>query len=121
MLRSNVTVEIALLRETELANGASELRIDTALVVPVSPERSQDGVDAIAVGTHELLPSLSPFVRRFLRTFHASQRLFVALVKPVTRQGRLKGERLVAVGTEILSRAPTSNFRLLIFLQAHRT
>lgn len=55
MLRSHVTVQVALLREFALTDRAGELGLHAALVLLMPPERREEGVDAIAVGAGVLL------------------------------------------------------------------
>lgn len=56
MLRSHVTVEIALLREPTSADGTDELGLHAALILLMTPQRREKGVNAIALGARVFLP-----------------------------------------------------------------
>lgn len=51
MFRSYVTVQIALLREFAFADRTGELGLHAALVLLMPPQRREEGVGAIALGT----------------------------------------------------------------------
>lgn len=117
MLGSNVSVEVALLREPGLADGARELGLDAALVVPVPPERRENRVDAIAIGAAVLLlppPLRLPLLDGLLRRL----RTFVALEDPVAGQRGHQREISVAIGAKVFPGAPAVYLALLV-LERH--
>lgn len=118
MHRSDVSIEITLLGESKATNRANEFRLDAALVVPVSPERREHGVDLVAIGAKVLFLLPFPFLRNgILRRLLDRQRLIAALEHPVTGQRGLQRERSLAIGAQVLSRSPT--ILPLIVIQRH--
>lgn len=59
MFRSNVSIEVGLLREFGLANGTTEFGLDAALVVPMSPKRRAQLVATTAIRASMLFLSSS--------------------------------------------------------------
>lgn len=117
VLSPDVSIEVALLRELRVANGADKSRLDAALVVPVPPEGREDRVLAVAIGTSVFLPPPSVAVR--LRVGLLRRGLFAALERPVTRQGRHQREISVAVYANVLPGRPSASHAHLV-PQGHR-
>lgn len=119
MLSPNVSIEVTLLRELRVANGADKFRLNATLVVLVPPEGCENRVLAVAIGTSVFL--LPPFVTLNLRIGLLLRcGLFAALVSPVTRQGRHQREISVAVWANVLPRYPPASHAHLV-PQGHRT
>lgn len=55
MFRSHMALQIALLSKTALADGAGKLWLYAALVLLVSPEGCEEGVDTFAAKAHMFL------------------------------------------------------------------
>lgn len=123
MLGSNVSIEIALLRESELANGASEFRLDAALVIPVPPKRGENRVHAVAIRAHVLLlpPPLFLLAALPRATPLGREQPPVALERSVTFQRGHQREISIAIGAQVLSRPASVPYLALLVLKRHRS
>lgn len=102
MFRSHVAVQIALLRESASADRTDELGLHAALVLLMTPQRREEGVDAVALRAHVLLlQSLLVVVVQWLPLVRLAA--FIALKRFVPHQRGLQGEGPAAIVAEILT------------------
>lgn len=105
VLRSHVTVQIALLRESAPADGTDKFGLHAALVLLMPPQGREEGVNAIALGANVLL-YLLPVAVLMVRA-RVRLRALVALERLVAHQRGLQAERAVAIVAEVLTATGT--------------
>lgn len=116
MFRSHVTIQIALLGESALADGADEFRLHAALVFLVPPERREKRVHAITLCAH--VPLLRLPVVLVLSLVRLST--LVALERLMPHQRGFQCERPGAIVAEILT-GTRSTADHAVLVRGHRT
>lgn len=109
MLRSHVTIQIAFLSEPAFADGTNKLRLHTAFILLMPPQRREKGIDAIAPHAHMLLLHLPRFLVIVLGLPLVRLPALVALERFVAQQRGFQGECPTAIVAEILTRTRTAS------------
>lgn len=119
MFRSHVTIQVALLGESSLTDGADEFRLHATLVFLVSPERRKKRVNAITPDAYVFLLRL-PLACFVLGLSLVRLPTLVALERFMPQQRGFQGERPAAIVAEILTGArSTADHAVLV--RGHRT